>query len=425
MKVRGRLCALALAALALAAVDVYFSNRAGCAAPMEPAASCTLFVASDLHILAPELTDHGSCFQQVVNNADGKMTAYSEELLESFVWQVIREKPDALIISGDLTFNGEAASHRRLAAALGQIEAAGIQVWAMPGNHDLENSMAAAFEGDSWQPVESVSAAEFADLYRDFGYGEALARDDASLSYVAELEPNLRMLLVDVNTAEYPGCVSEQTLDWIENQLRDAADEGAWVIAVSHQNLLAHNPLFTDGFVMDHAGRLLDLYTRYHVICNLSGHIHLQHTATSSEGFSEIVTSSLAVNPNQYGVLRLEGTSATYHTEPVDVDAWAREQNRQDPALQNFPQTARNFFWDTGYRQAMQMLQDDAKKEMLAAFFAEVNTAYFAGRMDTVQWDDALFDAWQARGVFLSLYLSSIADGGFQKQTEWNISFGG
>ena len=207
--------------------------------------------------------------------------------------------------------------------------------------------------------------------------------------------------------------------------MRDAADEGAWVIAVSHQNLLAHNPLFTDGFVMDHAGRLLDLYTRYHVICNLSGHIHLQHTATSSEGFSEIVTSSLAVNPNQYGVLRLEGTSAAYYTEPVDVAAWAREQNRQDPALQNFPQTARSFFWDTGYRQAMQALQDDAKKEMLAAFFAEVNTAYFAGRMDTVQWDDALFDAWQARGVFLSLYLSSIADGGFQKQTEWNISFGG
>ena len=73
----------------------------------------------------------------------------------------------------------------------------------------------------------------------------------------------------------------------------------------------------------------------------------------------------------------------------------------------------------------MQALKDDTEKEMLAAFFAEVNTAYFAGRMDTVQWDDALLDAWQARGGFLSLYLSSIADGGFQKQTVWNGSLGG
>ena len=61
----------------------------------------------------------------------------------------------------------------------------------------------------------------------------------------------------------------------------------------------------------------------------------------------------------------------------------------------------------------------------LAAFFAEVNAAYFAGRMDTADWDDGLFDDWQERGIFLSGYLASIAEDGFQNHTETVFTFGG
>ena len=385
----------------------------------------TLDLATDLHVLAPELTDHGAYFQRVVSNADGKMTAYSEELLEAFVHQVIREAPEALILSGDLTFNGEAASHRYLAAALGRIEEAGIPVFVLPGNHDLDNPMAAEFAGEGWRPVESVTAGDFAEIYRDFGYGEALTRDDASLSYAVELAPHLRLLLVDVNAAEVPGTLSAQTLSWVEEQLRDAAEHSAWVVAVSHQNLLAHNRLFTQGFVMGNANQLLGLYQRYPVICNLSGHIHLQHIAERAGGPKEIVTSSLAVSPHQHGALRLEGTAADYRTVPVDVAGWAREQGCQDPALLNFPDTSRQFFRDTGYRQAMEAVRGTPNAADLAGFFAEVNAAYFAGRMDTAPWDDALFDDWQARDGFLSQYLASIQDEGFENQTMCKFSFGG
>ena len=40
-------------------------------APME---QVTLLVATDLHYLTPELTDHEAYFQEVVQNTDGKMT---------------------------------------------------------------------------------------------------------------------------------------------------------------------------------------------------------------------------------------------------------------------------------------------------------------------------------------------------------------
>ena len=244
-------------------------------APVEPV---TLIIAPDLHHLAPELTDQGTCFQRVIRNADGKMTAYSKELLEAFTQQVIREVPDALILPGDLTFNGEALSHQAVAAALRQVEDAGIPVFVLPGNHDLENPMAAEFAGDGYRPAESVTAKQFSEIYGAFGYDEAISRDGGSLSYVAELAPNLRVLLVDANTAEAPGTVTARILAWVEEQLCDAADAGAWVVAVSHQNLLRHNRCFTEGYVLGNSSQLRLLYERYGVICNL-GDISIYSTS--------------------------------------------------------------------------------------------------------------------------------------------------
>lgn len=312
-----------------------------------PLDQTTLFVATDPHYLAPELTDGGPYFQEVIQNADGKMTNYSEELLEAFVWQVICESPDALILSGDLTFNGEALSHQRLAEKLHQIEESGIPVLVIPGNHDLENPMAAQFVGDGYRTAASITAERFSELYGGFGYDEALARDDASLSYVTELASHLRVLMVDTNTADAPGVIASQTLSWMEEQLQSAADCGAWVIAVSHQNLLAHNSLLTEGYVLENPDRLLNLYERYPVICNLSGHIHLQHIAESANGLPEIAASSLAVSPDQYGILQLDGRGSSYRTAPVDVTAWAKEQDHSNADLQSFSEISHQFFWDT------------------------------------------------------------------------------
>lgn len=119
----------------------------------------TVAVATDLHYLAPELTDGGEFFTRLVSDADGKVMLYIDELVRAFAWQVADERPDALIISGDLTFNGETASHEALADILGGIEAAGVPVYVIPGNHDLNSSMAARYSGDGYERVESPTEA--------------------------------------------------------------------------------------------------------------------------------------------------------------------------------------------------------------------------------------------------------------------------
>ncbi len=389
-----------------------------------PVSPVTLAIGTDIHYLAPELTDQGAYFQNMMENADGKMTGYSQEILEAFIQQILAEKPDALLLSGNLTFNGERQSHQEFSQKLQEVEDAGIPVLVIPGNHDLLNPMAAAFEGNGYRYVENITPEEFEEIYYPFGYENALSKDEASLSYVVSLNDTLRILLLDVNTPEEPGRIKEETLAWAEEQLKDAAAQGAWVLAVSHQNILAHSTLLSEGYVIENSEELLALLEKYPVICNLSGHIHMQHTAQSADGFQEIATSSLAVTPHQYGIIELDGQAAAYHTVPVRVSEWASKENIRNQQLLHFEELSRGFFYDTSYRQAAAALDGAASSAELAAFFAEVNTAYFSGNVDSDAWDTDLFDAWQSESGFFPLYLRSIAEDGFKDHTKISFVFG-
>lgn len=64
-------------------------------APLE---QTTLFVASDLHYLSPELTDNGEYFNNLIKNGDGKAMGFCEDITDAFIRQVIGQKPDVLIL---------------------------------------------------------------------------------------------------------------------------------------------------------------------------------------------------------------------------------------------------------------------------------------------------------------------------------------
>ena len=44
-----------------------------------------LFTATDLHYIAPTLTDNGALFTDLIEQGDGKVMAYSDALIEAFV----------------------------------------------------------------------------------------------------------------------------------------------------------------------------------------------------------------------------------------------------------------------------------------------------------------------------------------------------
>ena len=87
-----------------------------------------IVVATDPHYISPELTDGGACYARTLSAGDSKFMPYSEEILDAFIEELLsaEEAPDALLLAGDLTFNGAVMSHEALAAKLRPLRAAGI-----------------------------------------------------------------------------------------------------------------------------------------------------------------------------------------------------------------------------------------------------------------------------------------------------------
>lgn len=370
-----------------------------------------IFVATDLHFISPALTDGGGYFTRMIESADGKVTAYCDALTDAFIQTVIDAAPDCLILSGDLTLNGAKKSHEDLAVKLERIVQSGVPVLVMPGNHDVNMRASAAFSGESYSIVPSVTSQEFAEIYHASGYGTAISRDSHSLSYIAEPLPGLRILMLDTNTPGAPCAVAAPTLIWLQLQLDRAKADGAKVISVTHQNLYAHSDLLSKGFVIENAQRLLEIYNRFGVKVNLSGHMHLQHTKKSHSGILDIATSSLSVSPCQYGVITLDKDEAAYRTETVGVSAWAASNGLTDPNLLDFTAYAERFFKGRSSEQIASQLTHHAPQnaKAMADFSIALNYAYFSGRMDSFVRDAHLEALWtQENSSFWGLYVQSM-----------------
>lgn len=378
----------------------------------------SILVATDLHYLSPELTDYGTGFMRMVENGDGKPTQYTPELLDAFIQTVLDRHPAALILSGDLSFNGERESHAELAKKLEVLEGQGIPVLVIPGNHDIDNPFAARYEGESVSHVDGVSAEEFQKIYGKLAYGNAAARAEDSLSFLYELSDRLWILLLDSNPAYLSGAVPEATLTWAEAQLERAREKGAAVITVTHQNVLSQNGLLSKGFVLENHDAVEALLRGGAVTLNLSGHVHIQHIS-EKEGLMDIATGSLSVSPNQYGILTVKDSGEfTYKTEPVAVKDWNGEKGGGTFEGQEFSEMTRAYFDRCTRKKMKKELADlplvEEQKEAMTALAVEINGDYFAGRLkgkgeitDTEAW--RLWET-EGSGLFFKKYMDSMLE---------------
>ena len=367
-----------------------------------------IITATDMHYLSPSLTDHGKIFWETINNSDGKVIQYIDELMSAFSDEVISTSPDILILSGDLTFNGEKESHKDLAKKLAVIQDSGVQVLVIPGNHDINSSASVRLIGNEYEYVETVTPDEFKEIYYNFGMKQAESVDEYSLSYIYKVNSDLCILMLDTN-AYGTNFVQDDSYEWIESQLNKAKKEHMKVIAVSHQNLFAHNDLLSFGYQLYDADELLELYNKYRVKLNISGHIHMQHYA--KDRITEITTTSLAVSPNQYGIIDFENNQFKYSTKTVDVSAWAEKNAIDDKNLKNFSDYSEDFFKNktrTGEKLKESDISDKDKAIMLETF-ADINANYFAGiPTDKEKYKEGI-NLWdKMEGDFSRKYLNSM-----------------
>jgi 3',5'-cyclic AMP phosphodiesterase CpdA len=317
------------------------ASAAGCGdhAPAVPvyAPTVKMLIFSDAHYFAPSLGTSGAAFQSYVEH-DRKLIAESDAIFRVMVDNVAAEDPQVVLVSGDLTKDGELASHQAVAALLARMKAGGRKVFVVPGNHDIQNGNAVQYAGDTTSPVANISAADFATLYRDFGYADALARDPNSLSYVAELAPGLWLLAMDSciygdtrGSSGVDGRLSDATQAWIAARLDQAKRQGIRVLAMMHHGLIEHfasqSVVFPQYLIHDRA-KIADLLANGGVHAVFTGHFHASDITKGSAGASaraiyDIETGSAVTHPCPYRIVDLASdvlAITTKHVTAIDYN---------------------------------------------------------------------------------------------------------
>lgn len=355
----------------------------------------TIVHVSDMHYFSQSLIEDEDFMWKVTMESDGKDTVQSALIAQAFVDDMLKLKPDAVVITGDLTLNGEEASHEELRELLGKLKDIGIEVYVMTGNHDV-NMTAYRYTSDGVEEVPSFGSQQFEDHWWDFGYGNALSQDRWSNSYIAELNEKTWLLSVDSNTGS-KGTIRKSTLDWIEENLEKAQKEGIRVVSATHQNLFVHNENFVWGYQLNNAAALIELYEKYGVEVNLSGHLHVQ-TVVESNGIADIAVSALVDTPLQYGVLTISGDKLSYRTRKISDEAL------KDKAKEVFDECTKNKIKDE-----LSGISDPVSVQKMMDVAVQLNREYFLGKFSKV--DEAALTLWKHNDSFFAKYLVSIYGG--------------
>lgn len=292
-------------------------------------------IVSDIHYMDPSLLVNGgaegTAFQNYIAQ-DPKLVQYSDPIFRTVLHQLKMERPDILLVPGDITKDGEKISHQAVARFLDKLSQEGVRVYAMPGNHDINNAKAKKYDGDNDYPVEMTTAADFASIYGKFGYKHAISRDPNSLSYVAQVQPNLRIIAIDASKYEEygpsgdvaDGRIKPETLTWVLDQLAQAKQKNITVFAMMHHNLIEHyvgQSQLDPGYVIDDWQNVANTLIEAGLEIIFTGHYHANDISSytyNGKKLFDIQTGSLVTAPIPYRIVNLEKNTLSISSRHVE-----------------------------------------------------------------------------------------------------------
>ncbi|MFP3919118.1 DUF6359 domain-containing protein [Lysinibacillus telephonicus] len=314
-------------------------------------ASIKLSVLSDIHYYDTSLGTSGEALNAYLEN-DRKLLIESAAVLHSAVEEIKENDSEVVLISGDLTKDGELVGHQNVVKVLKELEAAGKKVYVTHGNHDIQNPHAVKFVGDATEQVPSVSVEQYKELYNDFGYGEAIAQDSNSLSYVVQPKDGIRIIVMDsvlYNTnmvdgkPKTSGAIDQQRLTWILEQIEDAKENNQLIIGMTHHGIVEHFEVQEEIFpqyVIEDWQKVSETLANAGLNIVFTGHFHAQDavskTTAAGNTIYDIETGSLVTYPSPYR--NIEIANGKIHVDTVTVDEINFNTNGKE-----FPEYAREF----------------------------------------------------------------------------------
>lgn len=316
-----------LLSLLLAVVLVFTLTVPALAAEKPQDMNLRIAVMSDLHYLSPDMIADTEDFEHALNS-DRKLLKESSAILNEMFERVRADKPDILLVSGDLTKDGEQECHAALAKQLQQLQQdiPGLKIYVINGNHDIRNYNAKNFNTADGKAVLATRTEpeDFKRIY-DFVYSDptviatftpAEGNKAGGLSYVARPVEGLTVIAMDTcryssdNTSngddehETSGAISADLEKWVIEQTAAAKARGDLVIGLEHHGLVPHfdvQPTILPMYLVNGYERIAQEYADAGMSVVFTGHMHAVDIAamTTAAGntFYDIETGSALTYP--------------------------------------------------------------------------------------------------------------------------------
>ena len=316
-----------LLSLLLAVVLVFTLTVPALAAEKPQDMNLRIAVMSDLHYLSPDMIADTEDFEHAFNS-DRKLLKESSSVLHEMLERVRADKPDILLVSGDLTKDGEQECHAALAKQLQQLQqdVPGLKIYVINGNHDIRNYNAKNFNTADGKavPATRTEPEDFKQIY-DFVYSDptviatftpAEGNKAGGLSYVARPVEGLTIIAMDTcryssdNTSngddehETSGAISADLEKWVIEQTAAAKARGDLVVGLEHHGLVPHfdvQPTILPMYLVNGYERIAQEYADAGMSVVFTGHMHAVDIAamTTKAGntFYDIETGSALTYP--------------------------------------------------------------------------------------------------------------------------------
>ena len=311
-------------------------------------------VLSDMHYYPVNFVSDCADYTTYVGG-DPKMLEESGSIADAALEMVREDAPDVLVVSGDLTKDGEIQGHRDLAAKFQELEdETDTEVFVINGNHDVYNyTDACTFENGRKESAQTTTPEEFRQIYENFGYNgdfgatyftnPVTGEQAGGLSYAVDLGDFTLVAIdscmyspdagtgYDTNEHVTAGRVDEDLLPWVTERMREAEAEGDTVIGLMHHGLVPHfegeENILSEYVVEDWrdvATAFADAGMRY----IFTGHMHAndiaEYTTVSGNHITDLETGSLSSWRSPLRTVTLtkgeplgDGTARTHETFEV------------------------------------------------------------------------------------------------------------
>ena len=248
-------------------------------------------IASDLHF-----GRNGTISDSIVPGM-----AFSEELTDLLITEVIDVHPDVFILTGDNTNSGRIEDMSLLAEKLGKITEAGIYVVMTTGNHDFDHCSPEVYK-EIYDPLFDMAD-----------------RDPASMSYTTVMGDYVFLAMDD--STEDPlrhGLFSESTMDWIHRMCSKYHSKEC--IFLSHHNVfLGKEEEASQNRIQN--GNLPAFLKENGIRICFTGHLHSQ-MIMEDNGLYEIISAMPFNAGHLIGFLEETDDVLRYHAEEIDFERY-------------------------------------------------------------------------------------------------------